>query len=164
MLSRWYSSKESTCQCRKCKRFPGLGRSPGEVNGNPFRSSCLENPMDRGASWSTIHGVTKSQTWPSTAHTHTHTHTHTHVYKYMCLIAWLEVYKVEGGGNWEDWRTVRKMKHAEAWSWLHSGYTCLGVQFGHQSLKADGLMYLEAWSSAMNYMTVFCTYITSHLK
>ena len=42
--------------------IPGLGRSPGEENGNPFQCSCLENPMDRGAWWATIHGVAKSQT------------------------------------------------------------------------------------------------------
>ena len=45
--------------------IPGLGRSPGEGNGNPLQYSCLENPMDRGG-WSiTVHGVAKSQTWPS---------------------------------------------------------------------------------------------------
>ena len=40
----------------------GLGRSPGEGNGNPFQYSYLENPMDRGAWWATVHGVRKSQT------------------------------------------------------------------------------------------------------
>ena len=40
----------------------GLGRSPGEGNGNPFQYSCLENPMDRGAWQATVHGVTKNQT------------------------------------------------------------------------------------------------------
>ena len=40
----------------------GLGRSPGEGNGNPFQDYCLENPMDRGAWLATVHGVTKSQT------------------------------------------------------------------------------------------------------
>ena len=40
-------------------RFPGLGRSPGEGNGNPFHHSCLGNPMDRGAWWSAVHGITK---------------------------------------------------------------------------------------------------------
>ena len=35
----------------------------GEGNGNPLQYSCLENPMDRGAWWATVHGVTKSQTW-----------------------------------------------------------------------------------------------------
>ena len=39
--------------------IPGLGRSPGEGNGNPFQYSCLENPMDRGAWWATVHGVAK---------------------------------------------------------------------------------------------------------
>ena len=42
--------------------IPGSGRSPGEGNGNPLQSSCLENPMDRGAWQATVHGVTKSQT------------------------------------------------------------------------------------------------------
>ena len=42
--------------------IPGSGRSPGEGNGNPIQYSCLENPMDRGAWWATVHGVTKSQT------------------------------------------------------------------------------------------------------
>ena len=40
----------------------GLGRSPGEGNGKPLQYSCLENPMDGGAWWATVHGVTKSQT------------------------------------------------------------------------------------------------------
>ena len=37
--------------------IPGLGRSPGEGNGNPLQYSCLENPMDRGAWWPTVHRV-----------------------------------------------------------------------------------------------------------
>ena len=42
--------------------IPGLGRSPGEGNGNPLQYSCLENPMDGGAWWATAHGVAKSWT------------------------------------------------------------------------------------------------------
>ena len=42
--------------------IPGLGRSPGEGNGNPLQYSCLENLMDRGAWWATVHGVAKSWT------------------------------------------------------------------------------------------------------
>ena len=42
--------------------IPGLGRSPGEGNGNPLQYSCLENSMDGGARWATVDGVTKSQT------------------------------------------------------------------------------------------------------
>ena len=43
--------------------IPGLGKSPGEGNGNPFQYSCLENPMDREDWWATVHGVSKSCTW-----------------------------------------------------------------------------------------------------
>ena len=39
---------------------PGLGRSLSERNGYPFQDFCLENPMDRGAWWATVHGVAKS--------------------------------------------------------------------------------------------------------
>ena len=44
------------------KIFPALGRSPGGGHGNPFQYSCLENPMDRGTWWATVHGVAKSWT------------------------------------------------------------------------------------------------------
>ena len=40
----------------------GLGRSRGGGHGNPLQDSCLKNPRDRGTWWSTVHGVTKSQT------------------------------------------------------------------------------------------------------
>ena len=40
--------------------IPGLGRSPGGGNGNPLQYSCLENPMDRGAWWATVHGLAES--------------------------------------------------------------------------------------------------------
>ena len=42
--------------------IPGLGRSSGEGNGNPLQCSCLENAMDGGAWWATVHGGAKSQT------------------------------------------------------------------------------------------------------
>ena len=57
-------------QCRR-PRFnlgSGLGRSPGEGNGNPLQYSCLEDPMDREAWQATVHGVTKSETWLSDTH------------------------------------------------------------------------------------------------
>ena len=38
---------------------PWVGKIPGEGNGNPLQYSCLENPMDRGAWWATVHGVTR---------------------------------------------------------------------------------------------------------
>ena len=42
--------------------IPGSGRSPGERNGNPLQCSCLENSMDRGTWWTTVHGVAKRET------------------------------------------------------------------------------------------------------
>ena len=42
--------------------IPVLGRSPGEGNGNALQFSCLENPMDRGAWWATVHGSQKCWT------------------------------------------------------------------------------------------------------
>ena len=68
------SSKESSCHCRDPRdmgSISGSGGSPGEGNGNPLQCSCLENSMDRGAWWATVHGVAKSQTQLS-MHTHTH--------------------------------------------------------------------------------------------
>ena len=40
--------------------IPGLGRSPGEGNGNPLQNSCLENPMDGGSWWAIVHGIAES--------------------------------------------------------------------------------------------------------
>ena len=58
-------SKISVCKVgdiREVGSIPGSGRSSGGEHGNPFQYSCLENPMDRGASWATVHGVAKSKT------------------------------------------------------------------------------------------------------
>jgi len=52
----------SVCNAGDQGLIPGLGRSPGEGNGNPLQYSYLENPMDRGAWWATVHGVSKSWT------------------------------------------------------------------------------------------------------
>ena len=54
--------KESACNAGDPSLIPGMGRSPGEGNGHPLQYSYLENSMDRGAWWATIHGVAKS--WP----------------------------------------------------------------------------------------------------
>ena len=56
------SDEESTCNAGNLGSIPGLGRSPGGGNGNPFQYSCLENPMDRGAWWATVHVLTQSWT------------------------------------------------------------------------------------------------------
>ena len=53
--------KESACNVGDLSSVPGLGRSLGEGDGYPFQYSCLENFMDRGAWWTTFHGVAKSR-------------------------------------------------------------------------------------------------------
>ena len=54
--------KVSACNAGDLGSVPGLGRFPGEGNGNLLQYSCLENHMDGGAWWATVHGVAKSQT------------------------------------------------------------------------------------------------------
>ena len=56
------NSKASACNEGDLGLIPGLGRSPGEGNGDPLQYSCLDNSKDRGAWWATVYGVTKSQT------------------------------------------------------------------------------------------------------
>ena len=54
--------KESACNAKDPGSISWSGRIPGERNGYPVQYSCLENPMDRGAWWVTVHGVEKSWT------------------------------------------------------------------------------------------------------
>ena len=68
--------KESACKAGDQGSIPGLGRSPGEGNGNPLRYSCLESPHGQRSleSYSPWGG----KEWDMTDRLHTHTHTHTH--------------------------------------------------------------------------------------
>ena len=59
-LPRRYSGKESACNAGDRDSIPGSERSLEKEMENPCQYSCLENPIDRGASWATVHGVTKS--------------------------------------------------------------------------------------------------------
>ena len=64
-LLRWHSGKQllaNAGDAREVGSIPGSGRSPGEGNGNSLQYSCLENSMDRGTWWTTVHGVAKSWT------------------------------------------------------------------------------------------------------
>ena len=66
MLSKGFSGgsgvKNLTANVGGTDSIPGLGRSPGEGNGNPLQFSCLENPMDGEAWWATVCRVAKSRT------------------------------------------------------------------------------------------------------
>ena len=57
--------KKSACNVVDLGFVPGVGRFHGAGNDNPLQYSHLENPMERGAWWATIHGVAKRQTQPS---------------------------------------------------------------------------------------------------
>ena len=64
-LPRWHNGEESACQCGRCKscRFdPQVRKIPWSRKWQPIQYSCLENSMDRGAWWATVHGVARSQT------------------------------------------------------------------------------------------------------
>ena len=60
--------KESACNAGESGLIPGSERSSEEGNGNLLQYSCLGNPMDGGAWWVTVHGLTKSQTLPRNYH------------------------------------------------------------------------------------------------
>ena len=55
-------------QCRRCRFYPWVGKIPWKRHGNPLDYSCLENPMDRGAWWPTVHKAAKSWTRQLTEH------------------------------------------------------------------------------------------------
>ena len=65
-------SKESTCNAGDLGSIPGLGKFPGEGNGNLVQYSCLKNFMDRGAWWGVHGGLKESDMTECLAHTHTH--------------------------------------------------------------------------------------------
>ena len=62
------SGKQLTCQWKRLKRrgFDPCIKIPRGAHGNPLQNSCLENPMDRGAWWATVHGVRDN--WRDLAH------------------------------------------------------------------------------------------------
>ena len=62
MINQLKNIKKEKKKKRDTNSVPGLRRSPGGGNGNPLPYSCLENPVERGASWATVHRVTKNWT------------------------------------------------------------------------------------------------------
>ena len=59
-VAQWVKNPTANAgDTRDAGSIPGWGRSPREENGNPLQYSGLENPMDRGAWWATVHGVSK---------------------------------------------------------------------------------------------------------
>ena len=69
---------------RAADSFPGSGRFPGGRHGSPLQYSCLENPMDRGAWWATVHGVAEDQTRLQWLYVYIHWLV-TYMWKWVCL-------------------------------------------------------------------------------
>ena len=72
-LPRWFTSKESTYQCRTCRRHSfslWVGKIPGRGHGYLLLYSCLKNYTDRGAWWVTVHRIAKNQTHLKQLNTH----------------------------------------------------------------------------------------------
>ena len=82
---RWLRCKEPACECKRRGFHPWVRRYLGEGSGNPLQYSCLGNPMDGGAWWTTVHKVVKSWTGLSVQ-------TRTVVHKY-CFCYWLQMVK-----------------------------------------------------------------------
>ena len=96
-LSWWLRWQRIHLHCRRPRFDPWLvlGRSLGEGNSNPLQYSCLENPMDIGAWWTTIHGVIKSQTWILSLS----------IQQMLALVTWLQgwLLLLWHGTNWLPW-------------------------------------------------------------
>ena len=87
--------KESACNAGDPGSIPGLGRCPGERQGNPLQYSCLENSTVRGAWWATGHGVAKSQTRLSYEHIQHVQGINLFVFLFFCHLDYiLKVHKV----------------------------------------------------------------------
>ena len=97
------AGKESTCNVGDLGSIPGLGRSPGGRNGSPLQYSCLENPMDGGALWATVHGVMKRQTQLSDFTFHFHAR------------KWQERKGREGNGNPLQCSFLENPRNGGAW-------------------------------------------------
>ena len=104
-LPWWLSSKESACNIGatgNAGSMPGLGRSLGGEHGIPLQYSCLENPMDRGAWWATVHSAAKSQTWLKRLSMHACRHVCTQGWKKSLSCRVMGKRDVEGGAGWLD--------------------------------------------------------------
>ena len=89
-LPYWLRGKESSCNAGNAGdsgSIPGSGRCPGGGNGNPLQYCCLGNPMDRGAWWPIVRGVTKS--WRGLS-THACNYTNTQELSKMSTEEWTE--------------------------------------------------------------------------
>ena len=122
--------------------IPGLGRSPGGGNGDPLQYSHLENPMDRGAWWASVHGVTKSQTRLSD-------------WAHMCCGFGLSIWSVTSLTAIEDTYLRRFLLQSVPWEKENhidiSELSC----FSSTSSKLGGYMKLQSKLNSLQQFTRF---------
>ena len=115
--------KKKICfQCRNCRRArfdPWWGRSfEGEL-GNPLRDSCLENPMDRGAWWATVHGIAKSRTQSDFAHMYIIFPNWENVMHAVIFSLMVSLYPLAQGDVWLKCKSSRKGSQVSGPSLTH---------------------------------------------
>ena len=110
------SGKESTCQCRRYKRQVP---SPGEGNGNPLQYSCMENSVDRGSWWASVHGVPKSPTQLSKA---AHVFLAHHGLGFYTIH--FSVRRLYIGHTWATFGSLQGVQHLEDLGTDSSGSSC----------------------------------------
>ena len=123
-LPRWCSSKESACQCKRLRDagwILGSGRSPGGGHGNSLQYLCLENSMDRGAWWASVHGISKSWTWLNTAahivcKVFLHLLTNSENPERLILLTPLHWWE-----NWDNWSRVTQLICGRTRIWIQVG-------------------------------------------
>ena len=112
-----------------------LNLSGGEGNGNPLQYSCLENPMDGGAWWATVHGVAKSRTWLSDFTFTFHFHA---LEKEMATHSSILAWRIPGMGAW--WAAVYGVAQSQTrLTWLSSSSNLSGSFLGGASGKKKTL-------------------------
>ena len=119
-LLRWLSGKESACQVGYAGLIPGLGRSPGEGNGNLLQYSCLENPMDRGAC--RLHSPWGCKELDTTEWLHFHFHR-----IHMAAMGIKTTVKTRGNGILKSWHLnfiwrLKSYLYFEKYEILHSSF------------------------------------------
>ena len=90
-LPWWLRCKPSACDAGDLGLILGLGRSPGEGNGNPCQHFCLENSIDRGAWQATVHGVAKS--WSQLSEWHFQQQSDCHSLWWALRILWMSKHR-----------------------------------------------------------------------
>ena len=136
-LPRWLSGEKSACNSGETGSISGFGRSAEGGNGNPLQYSCLENPMDRGAWWATIRGVTRN--W-------TQLGTHICMYMYLhctCVPTHLHVTIYSWPLNKTDWGT----NHQQSKKAAYNSQSTLPTQ---SSSATDSNYHVSCWTAVFS--------------